>query len=128
MHIGNKLRAIAATIGVVVTSMATADPAGAQTTIRTAVVSSGGKLVRGKGAVSARLVPGPAGFYEVKFLISVTQCAFFVTPGNPAIFSDPGPFTAGATLSPFDLKTVVVKTSIPVDIPANTAFSLLVVC
>ena len=66
MNKGDRLFAAAAMIVVAVTSTATGGAAVAATTIRTAVVKSDGKLVPGKGAVSARLVPGPAGFYEVK--------------------------------------------------------------
>ena len=115
---------------IAIAALAPATPANAQTapSIRTAVVGFNGTLVRGKGAVSSRLVSGPPGFYEVKFSTSVAKCAYFVGIGNADVFSEPGPFTGGATLSPFNVKTVVVTTFINAQTRANTAFSLMVVC
>ncbi len=96
--------------------------------IRTAVVDANGKLLRGKGAASARLVPGPPGFYEVKFAKTVAGCTYIASNGNSTVFNDPGAFIVAATASPFDAKTVVVKSVIAPDTRANTAFSLLVAC
>jgi hypothetical protein len=116
-------------VGLAVTGqIASADAA---TSIRMAVVTPQGTLMRGIGVVQASLLDGGhfPGQYLIKFNTNVRSCAYIATVGGATTFGVPEAEVAVTAKFPFDNSSVVVATYFSdTGAAANLGFSLLVIC
>jgi hypothetical protein len=93
-----------------------------------AVVSSGGALVRGSGAVSASQPGGATGQYQVIFPQDVTNCTYAATLGTTGSLGGVPPGVATVAGRTGEADGVYVATYNATGVATNSSFHLVVEC